>query len=111
ANFPVSSDAAQKTFGGFNPVNSFPTGDAWVAQLDAGGSSVIYASYFGGKGDEFPLGIALDSSGVVYIAGNTLSSDLPVTTSAVQKTYGGTQFLYLPFGDGFMAKFGATVAP
>ncbi len=41
----------------------------------------IYASYFGGNNNEWSASILTDSSGNVYIAGHTFSSDLPVESA------------------------------
>ncbi len=49
--------------------------DAFVARVDSAGTSLIHASYVGGESDELGWGIALDSDGFVYIAGETLSAE------------------------------------
>jgi len=58
-DFPVTSDALQPQFAS----GSY---DGYFAQFTAAGS-LAYASYFGGGG--FDTGIALDSSGSIYLAG------------------------------------------
>jgi len=60
-DFPVTSGALQPQFaaGGY---------DAYFAQFTAAGS-LAYASYFGGGGYDTITGIALDSSGNIYLAG------------------------------------------
>ncbi len=42
--------------------------------------SVIYSTYLGGSGDDQPNGIAVDSSGDLYVAGYTDSTDFPLAT-------------------------------
>ncbi|HKA01445.1 MAG TPA: SBBP repeat-containing protein, partial [Candidatus Solibacter sp.] len=111
SDFPVTSDAAQKTYAGGNPVATFPTGDAWVAQLDASGSSMIYGTFLGGKEDEYATSVVLDSAGNAYLTGSTFSSDFPVTSGALQKGYGGTNFRYLPVGDAFIVKLSLMAPP
>ncbi len=49
--------------------------DAFVARVDSAGTSLIHASYVGGESDELGWGIALDSDGFIYIAGETLSAE------------------------------------
>ncbi len=56
-----------------------------VAHYDASKPLVIdpvlvYSTYLGGSGDEQPSGIAVDSTGSVYLAGYTDSADFPLTT-------------------------------
>jgi uncharacterized protein (TIGR03437 family) len=45
-----------------------------------------------------PAGVAVDSQGNIFMAGQTVSSTLPATTGAAQTTYGGNT-------DAFIAKF------
>src|SRR5262249_17913657 len=49
--------------------------DAFVAKLNAAGTALVYSTYLGGSGSDLAYGIALDSSGNVYVTGNTQSSD------------------------------------
>ena len=50
----------------------------------------------GGAGDnDFCAGIAVDSAGCAYIAGNTRSAEVPVTVGAGDTLYGGNQDVYL----------------
>ncbi len=120
-NFPLSTDALQKTNAGFGgqgftlegavpPVGIQNTGDAFVAKLDAAGA-FVYSSFFGGSQDDAAASIAIDAGRYVYIGGVTVSTNLPVAAAA-QATYGGTGTLS-PRGDGFIAKFdfGAVVIP
>jgi hypothetical protein len=73
-------------------------GDAFVAQLDPGGSPLAYSTYLGGSSADVGTGIALDTSGNVYVTGLSFSSDFP-TANALQATKGGD-------GDAFVTKFG-----
>ncbi len=73
--------------------------DAILGVMDlnqAGDQSLVYATYFGGSGNEEVRGMAFDGKGNVIITGYTLSNDLPVTGDAVQPSYGGN-------GDAFVA--------
>ncbi len=90
ADFPVTN-AVQSTFGGQN--------DAFVAKLDAVGVRV-FSTFLGGSQGEHVGGIATDGTGVVYLAGGTLSTNFPVA-GATQATNGGGQ-------DGFVAKIKTT---
>jgi hypothetical protein len=56
-----------------------------VAHYDPGKPLVIdpvllYSTYLGGSGNDQPTGIAVDSTGAVYISGYTDSSDFPLAT-------------------------------
>ena len=83
-NLPITSGAANTTkIGGT---------DAFVAEMNPAGSALIYSTYYGGTGDDFGVGLALDPSGDAYVAGYTASSNFRVTSDAFQKTYGGGAF-------------------
>lgn len=73
-----------------------PGNDAFVAKLDVTGTTLLYAIYVGGFGDDVANGIAVDPSGNAYITGDTTSGSLPLL-SGVQTNYGGNQ-------DGYIAK-------
>jgi hypothetical protein len=53
-------------------------GEAFVAKLSAGGSSVLYSTYLGGSGGDSGAAIAVDGSGNAYVAGATSSLDFPL---------------------------------
>lgn len=71
--------------------------DVFLAKFSSGGV-LMWATYYGGSQVDGASAIAFDSSGFVYIAGNTYSADSIATTGAYQSTYSGT-------GDAFLAKF------
>lgn len=74
--------------------------DAFVARFSSTGVR-IWATYYGGSNDDGALAICIDpNSAYVYIAGNTTSTDLDITT-------GYYHFANVGGGDGFIAKFGA----
>jgi photosystem II stability/assembly factor-like uncharacterized protein len=52
--------------------------DAFVAELNATGSALIYSSYLGGTSYDKAFGIAIDSQDNPYIAGVTSSIDFPL---------------------------------
>ena len=89
-DFPVQQAVQAENAGGY---------DAFVAELSADGSSLIYSTYQGGSLDDMGMGIAVDSSGNAFVSGYTASPDFPATSGALQANYGG--------GDhsGFVAKF------
>jgi hypothetical protein len=81
-DFPVTAGAFQTTCHGCNP--SKDSGDAFVTKLNASGSALIYSTYVGGSESDASSGIEIDASGDAYIAGQTNSSDFPVTAGAFQ---------------------------
>src|SRR6266480_1280581 len=49
--------------------------DAFVTKLDPTGCALVYSTYLGGSGDDFGVGIAVDSQGAAYVTGWTSSAD------------------------------------
>ena len=81
--FPTTPGAFDTTFNGAH--------DAFVAELSADGSRLIYSTFIGGSSQEAAPALALDHDGSVMITGSTGSVDLPTTPGAVQSTFhGGT---------------------
>ena len=81
-NFPTTSGALQRRLGGGR--------DAFVAKLNAAGNALVYSTYLGGSGHDSGNGIAIDSAGNAYVAGDTYSSNFPVLY-AFQGSNGGGQ--------------------
>lgn len=78
--------------------------DAFVAKIAPGGQTQ-WITYFGGSGSDatgggvdIGSGIALDSAGNIYVGGDTTSTNLPVSTGAFQRNFGGGT------DDGFVLK-------
>jgi hypothetical protein len=68
---------------------SYPI-DAFVAELNSGGSNLIFSTYLGGSGMDGANGIALDSSNNVYVTGFTYSTNFPVTNAIAYRLAGRT---------------------
>jgi large repetitive protein len=62
--------------------------DALVAKINPQGT-LVYFIQLGGSGYEKGRGIVVDSSGNVYITGETKSINFPTTTNSIQPNYGG----------------------
>jgi uncharacterized protein (TIGR03437 family) len=59
-----------------NPLQTATGGapDAFVAELNADGSALVYSTYLGASGHDYGNGIAVDSAGSAYITGSTNSA-------------------------------------
>jgi hypothetical protein len=93
ANFPTTPGAFQTIAGCFS--------DAFVTQINATGTALIYSTYLGGVGNDRGQSIAVDASGNIYTAGSTDSANFPITSGAFQATLGGS----LGALDAFITKF------
>ena len=107
ANFPVTATALQKTFGGSGGGHA-ASGDAFLVKLNPSGSAFTYATYLGGSRDERAGSVAVDASGNAWVVGHTLSPNFPVTTDAMQKTFGGSVIDLANTGDGFLTQINPT---
>jgi hypothetical protein len=86
--FPVTPGAYDTTFNaGFS--------DAFVAKLDAGGSSLAYSTYLGGSDQETSFAIGVDGQGSAYVTGLTASQDFPATPGAADTSYNGFEEAYV----------------
>lgn len=97
-NFPVTANAFSTNLHSA-PYFGFYTNDAFVAKLDATGTSLLYSSYLGGSNADVGTSITVDGGGNVYVAGETESVDFP--TNAVSPPFGGVH-------DAFIVKLTAT---
>jgi hypothetical protein len=89
------------TLNAFQPTRSGP-GDAFVVKLGATGSSLIYATYLGGKDLDEAYAIALDANRNAYVTGMTRSGNFP-THNAYQPAHANPGA-----NDAFVTKLSAT---
>jgi Bacterial Ig-like domain (group 3)/Beta-propeller repeat len=80
-NFPTTS-GVQTTLGSTN-------GNAFVTELNASGTAVLYSTYIGGTGTAQGEAIAVDGSGNAYITGGSYDANFPTTAGAFQPSFGG----------------------
>ncbi len=78
--------------------------DAFVAKLKADGSGLVFSTYFGGTGVDGATGVAVSSTGNIWVSGGTGSTDLPVV-NALQPAFGGGGVTNVSPGDAFLAEF------
>jgi hypothetical protein len=55
--------------------------DAFVAEIAADGSRVLFASYLGGASADEARGLAIDREGNIYVTGQTTSVDFPISNA------------------------------
>ncbi|HEY3884634.1 MAG TPA: SBBP repeat-containing protein, partial [Vicinamibacterales bacterium] len=103
-DFPTTSGAYQPAF---NRDSGSGEPDGFVSELSPDASQIVFSTYLGGAYNDEITSIAVDSSGRVHIAGWTASDDFPVTSGALQPTFGGGGgFDDIP-ADGFYARLSA----
>ncbi len=104
-DFPVSTDAQQSANRGSSEEEGFKVGDAFLSQLNAAGSALVYSTHLGGSGGDWAMGVAWAPAGV-YVSGGTASANFPTTEGVLQRGFGGGTATLMPLGDVFLARFG-----
>ncbi|TDN36482.1 hypothetical protein A8B98_09010 [Hymenobacter sp. UV11] len=94
SNFPMAR--------GFQSTYRGGTSDGVVCKLNAGLTALLWGSYLGGSASDAAYSLQLEpTTGDVYVAGGTLSADLPATTGALNpRAFGNV--------DGFAARIAAS---
>jgi Beta-propeller repeat len=88
-DFPTTPGAFQDSFhGGNGAIWGTPT-DGFVAKLNPEGTDLLYSTYVGGSGDDDLITLKADPLGEVFAAGDTASTDFPVTPGAFQTSNAG----------------------
>jgi uncharacterized protein (TIGR03437 family) len=83
-------------------------GDGFITELDPTGSTVLFSSFIGGSKDDRVLGVALDSSGNIYLSGQTLSTDFPTAGTQAQSGNAGDTSGTVRLGDAFVTEINAS---
>ncbi|HUA84795.1 MAG TPA: SBBP repeat-containing protein [Bryobacteraceae bacterium] len=106
-NFPTQN-AFQSTNHGAGGSAYASGGDGFIAELDPTGSTLLFSSYIGGTEDDRVLGVALDSSNNIYLAGHTISQNFPTAGAQAQSGYAGDNSGVFKTGDAFVAEVSGT---
>lgn len=78
-------------------LNGRSTGmDAYVVRIDPAKNRIVYATRIGGSRYTAAFKIAVDDGGEAFVVGQTDAADLPTTSDAVQRSFGGGR------SDGFL---------
>ena len=73
--------------------------DAFLAVLNAEGTSIIYGTYLGGRIGDEATAVALDQQENIYITGSTFANNFPVKNAFQSQKVGPDNF-----ADGFLTK-------
>ncbi len=92
-DFPVTRGVVQTKYAGERAGSGHPGrygGDCSLVRLSADGRRILGATYFGGSRQERDVyGMAVDRNGNIVITTATRSPDIPTTSGAFQRRYGG----------------------
>jgi len=87
-DFPTTQNARQ------NRLASEFNRDVFVSKISPDGGNLIYSTLLGGNDFDVPNDLVLDSSGNVYLTGDTRSPDFP-TVNATQGSLGGDRDVFI----------------
>ncbi|MEQ1646294.1 MAG: SBBP repeat-containing protein, partial [Pyrinomonadaceae bacterium] len=93
------STAFPTTAGAFDTIHNGSV-DAFATKVNAAGSSLVYSTFIGGSLGDNGRAIAVDTSGNVFLTGETNSPTFPTTVGAIDTTHNGDT-------DAFVAKLNA----
>jgi hypothetical protein len=93
-DFPTTSSAYDTSHNGDY--------DVFIVKLNTTGSTLMYSTYLGGNNSDYGYDIALDDTLQVHVAGETYSSDFPVTPGAFDTIYAN--------GEAFVAKLNSSAS-
>jgi hypothetical protein len=86
SNFPTTNGAYDTTGSG---------SDVFMSQLNVAGSALIYSTYLGGGNADEGRSVAVDSTGNVYVTGNTNSSDFSTTGNAYDGSWNWSADIFI----------------
>jgi gliding motility-associated-like protein len=85
--FPVTNGAFQQSFAGGAGTSSLPGFDIGIIKFAPDGTSLLYATYLGGSGNEQPHSLVVDGNGDLIVAGRS-ASGATYPTVAPLRLYG-----------------------
>ena len=94
ADYPTTPDAFDRSANGM--------ADAFITELNAAGTALLYSTLQGGSQSEAGNDIAVDGVGDAYVTGHTYSMDFPVTAGAFDRVWNGDTSIF--WGDAFVTR-------
>ena len=87
SGFPTTAGAYDSTVGG--------TFDGHATKLSADGSTLLYATVFGGSASDVARAIAVADANTLFVGGDTPSSDFPTTAGAYDTTKSSSDDMFV----------------
>jgi len=82
----------QTTAGAFDTSYNGGGDDVFVAKLNSAGSNLVYSTFVGGAaGSDVGADLVVSATGIVFVTGETTSSDYPTTPMAYDTTQNGNR--------------------
>ncbi|MBI4685329.1 MAG: SBBP repeat-containing protein [Nitrospirae bacterium] len=87
SDFPTTIGAFDTTFNGFT--------DVFISKLNSDLITLRASTFLGGSNSSSAYSIAIDSSGNIYVTGNTSAADFPTTTGAFDTAFNGSTDVFI----------------
>ncbi len=76
SDFPITSGAYDTTVSAM---------DIFITSINSFGNQLLYSTFLGGSGDDYPVGICADPIDGIIVVGSTYGSDFPVSQAAFDR--------------------------
>ncbi len=87
--YPTTTGAYDETFNSqSSPFSTTPT-DIGITKFSADGTSVIYATYLGGRYSDIPHSMIVNSKGELIVYGTSSSNNFPTSNNAYGRSHNG----------------------
>lgn len=96
SNFPTKSRSYDRTYNGVM--------DVFISKLNSDLTSLLSSTYIGGSDYDHADGIAVNSSGNVYIAGSTMSFNYPTTSGSFDTSFNGDHDVFISLIDSNLSR-------
>lgn len=96
--YPVTAGAYQQVFKGGHDGNVYGSGrgrDVGILKYRPDGTSLVYATYLGGSGNEDPHSMVVDKNFNLVVMGNTSSANFPIGNKFFDDTFNGNYDIFL----------------
>ncbi|NOQ71104.1 MAG: T9SS type B sorting domain-containing protein [Crocinitomix sp.] len=98
--YPTTDGSFQVDFGGFH--------DIAISKYNPDATALIYATYLGGTGIDYPSSIVVNEDNELYLLGTSASFDFPVSDDAFSDAGSGTKLIVTHFSVDGTAIIGST---
>lgn len=85
--FPITPGAINEADNNYTKI--------YIAKLDSSLSTLKASAKFGSNNMDYVSSVQVDSSGNIWILGNTMATNYPVTSSAIQSSHHGSNDIFL----------------
>lgn len=87
--YPTTIGAFSQEYGGGDPFFNISGTDITITKYTPDGTDLVYSTYLGGAGSEFPHSLIVNSNNELIVLGTTASENFPLPSNAYDATFNG----------------------